>query len=403
MKQVLPISILIDAAGWEIVKDTPFLKNIAPHRKRLDSVFGYSSACIPSIVSGRWPESHRNWCYFVYDPINSPFRSLSGFKWLPRALTGRRRVRRLLTALVRKRIGFEGYFDLYNIPFDQIHLFDFSEKKSPLKPAGMNCGPNIFDHLKAAKTNYYASDPDKDEAANYQDLLKVIDQGEIDFAFSYWPKLDGLLHEVGNKSPKVPEKLEAYQKWIDTVIATARRRYKEVQLDVFSDHGMANCDELLDLKSKIESLDVRAPQDYAVVYDSTMARFWFFNDRSRKQIVDCLTQIPEGRILPDEELKALGTYFPDHAFGEVIFLVKEGVLIVPSHMGERPIRAMHGYHPSDKHSFATICSSQEIPEDLTAIPNICGLMKERVRAAQALNNGEKSKGRSDMYVEALAK
>jgi hypothetical protein len=127
MKEVLAISILIDAAGWEIVKDTPFLKNIAPQRKRLDSVFGYSSACIPSIVSGRWPQSHRNWCYFTYDPIKSPFRSLTGFKYLPRALTGRRRVRRLLTALVRKRIGFEGYFDLYNIPFDQIHLYDFSE------------------------------------------------------------------------------------------------------------------------------------------------------------------------------------------------------------------------------------------------------------------------------------
>jgi hypothetical protein len=134
-----------------------------------------------------------------------------------------------------------------------------------------------------------------------------------------------------------------------------------------------------------------------------MARFWFFNDRSRKQIVECLNQIPEGRILPDEELKALGTYFPDRAFGELIFLVKEGVLIVPSHMGERPIRAMHGYHPSDKHSFATFCSSQEVPENLTAIPHICGLMKERVRAAQAINQGEKSKGRGQPQMVALAK
>jgi hypothetical protein len=406
MKEVLPICILIDAAGWEIVKDTPFLKNIAPHRKRLNSVFGYSSACIPSIVSGRWPESHRNWCYFVYDPIKSPFRSLTGFKWLPRALTGRRRVRRLLTAMVRKRIGFEGYFDLYNIPFDQIHLYDFSEKKSPLRPGGMNCGPNIFDHFKAEKLNYWASDPDKDEAMNYADLLKVIDQGEVDFAFSYWPKLDGLLHEVGNKSPKVPEKLEAYQKWIDTVVATARRRYKEVQLDVFSDHGMANCDVLLDLKSKIEALSVRAPDDFAVVYDSTMARFWFFNDRSRKEVVDCLKQVPQGRILPDDELKNLQTYFPDHAFGELIFLVQEGVLIVPSHMGERPIRAMHGYHPTDKHSYATICSSQEVPDELTAIPHLCELMKERAHHAQLLNQGgkiQKSTGRPDMLVETLAK
>jgi hypothetical protein len=107
--------------------------------------------------------------------------------------------------------------------------------------------------------------------------------------------------------------------------------------------------------------------------------------------------------MPDDELKRLGTYFPDGAFGELIFLVKEGVLIVPSHMGERPIRAMHGYHPSEKHSFATFCSSQEVPEELTAIPHICGLMKERARQAQAINQGEKSTGRGIPQMAALAK
>ena len=60
MKPVLPLFIFIDACGWEIVKDDPFLKSIAPLRKRLRSVFGYSSACVPSILSGAWPDQHRN-------------------------------------------------------------------------------------------------------------------------------------------------------------------------------------------------------------------------------------------------------------------------------------------------------------------------------------------------------
>ena len=93
-------------------------------------------------------------------------------------------------------------------------------------------------------------------------------------------------------------------------------------------------------------------KDYAVVYDSTMARFWFFNDHARRQITKRLQQVPQGRIVPDAELEELGTLFPDRYFGELIFLVQEGVLIVPSHMGERPIRAMHGYHPSDPQSYA---------------------------------------------------
>ena len=36
-------------------------------------------------------------------------------------------------------------------------------------------------------------------------------------------------------------------------------------------------------------------KDYAVVYDSTMARFWFFNDRARRTVTETLRTIPDGR------------------------------------------------------------------------------------------------------------
>src|SRR5690348_11823772 len=114
MKSVLPLFIMLDACGWEIVKNDPFLSTLAPNRKRLESVFGYSSACVPSILSGRWPAENRNWCYFVYDPKNSPFRSLRWLKIFPKALTGRRIVRRALTKIARRQLDFQGYFDLYN-------------------------------------------------------------------------------------------------------------------------------------------------------------------------------------------------------------------------------------------------------------------------------------------------
>src|SRR6185436_18064304 len=117
MKSILPLFIMVDACGWEIVKNDPFLRAIAPNRKRLDSVFGYSSACVPSILSGHWPVEHRNWCYFVYNPKNSPFKSLRPLRWLPKALTSRRIFRNWLTRRVRSQLGFRGYFDLYNIPF----------------------------------------------------------------------------------------------------------------------------------------------------------------------------------------------------------------------------------------------------------------------------------------------
>jgi len=387
MKPVLPLFIMLDACGWEIVRNDPFLNALAPTRKKLTSVFGYSSACVPSIVSGRWPEEHRNWSYFVYDPQNSPFKFLRPLRWLPKAFTGRRIFRRWLTKLVRRRLRFQGYFDLYNIPFEYITLYDFSEKKSPLKPQGMNRGPNIFDFLHGKGINYFSSDPDLLEEQNYPRLLSAISQGKIDFAFSYWPGLDGLLHSVGNQSPQVPAKLRSYEQWIAKVVEIAKEHYEEVRLYIFSDHGMANCDELLDLKSKIEALPVKMGNDYAVVYDSTMARFWFFNDNAKKLVTEALQRVPEGRIIPDQELKELRAFFPDRYFGETIFLVREGVLIVPSHMGERPIRAMHGYHPSEKHSFATLFTNQaEVGDDIAAIPDIYKLMVSEAKRAQEANN-----------------
>ena len=386
MKALLPLFVFIDACGWEIIKNDPFAQTQAPSRRRLRSVFGYSSACVPSILSGRWPADHRNWSYFVYDPQQSPFKSLRPLRWLPRAITSRRVFRRYLSAFLKSRLGFRGYFDLYNLPFEHLSLFDFSEKRSPLAPGGMNRGGNIFDYLEERQIPYHVSAPERPEEANLASVLQDIRAERIDFAFVYWPALDGLLHQVGNDSAAIPAKLRGYEQWLDELLKVARRHYSEVRLHVFSDHGMANCEHLLDLRAEIESLPLAMPADYAVVYDSTMARFWFFNERARTLIGDCLDRVPGGRIVPDEELRALGTFFPDRYFGELIFLVEEGVLIVPSHMAERPICAMHGYHPDDPQSYAVLCSNQaDIPETIRAIPDVYRLMTADAEQARVRN------------------
>lgn len=396
MKQLLPLFVFIDACGWEIIKDRAFAKSLAPNRKRLTSVFGYSSACVPSILSGRWPVEHRNWSYFVYDPVNSPFKSLRPLQWLPENLTSRRIFRRWLSKFIKVQLNFRGYFDLYNIPFKYISLYDFTEKRSPLQPGGMNRGPNIFDYLQERAIPYHVSSPAQNEQANLEALVSDIEAETIDFAFLYWPGLDGLMHMVGNQSPEVDAKLRTYEQWIDQLQSIARRHYAETRLYIFSDHGMANCTQLLDLKSKIEALPLQMGIDYAVVYDSTMARFWFFTDDARRQVTECLNEVHEGRIVPDSELRDLGALFKDRYFGELIFLVNEGVLIIPSHMGQRPIRGMHGYHPSEKQSYAALCTNQDkIPNEIAAIPDIFRLMTGDAELAKERNTqGRRSKSPS---------
>jgi hypothetical protein len=64
---------------------------------------------------------------------------------------------------VKRYLGFQGYFDLYNIPFRYIDRYDFTPK-----------GENIFDELAALKIPYYVNDPTKPESETKDELLRTI-------------------------------------------------------------------------------------------------------------------------------------------------------------------------------------------------------------------------------------
>jgi hypothetical protein len=56
-------------------------------------------------------------------------------------------------------------------------------------------------------------------------------------------------------------------------------------------------------------------------------------------------------------------------------------------MGERPIRAMHGYHPDAPHSYAALVTNQhDVPEGITAIPDMYKLMTRDAALAHAANH-----------------
>src|SRR5438034_7220996 len=54
------------------------------------------------------------------------------------------------------------------------------------------------------------------------------------------------------------------------------------------------------------SLGFRMPDDYLAVYDSTMARFWFFNDEAHSAILGALQGISCGHVLSQEEMERFG-------------------------------------------------------------------------------------------------
>lgn len=351
--------VFIDALGWEVLRGRRFLEDELPWRQPVRSVLGYSSACVPSILTGLAPRDHGQWSFFFCSPDTSPFRSLRALRHLPRLITERARVRGWLSKLIARLHGFTGYFQLYQLPFEHAHEFDYCEKQDLFAPGGINGSPTVFDRLRERGVPFHMSDWRREEGHNLDSLKSDLATGKIRFAFVYLPALDGALHEVGKAHPDITQRIAAYESSLREVLELARRTYGDVRLSVISDHGMADVGREEDLQALLSALPYQFGRDYVAALDSTMARFWFRSDGARAAVAALLADLDWGRNLQADELAALGCDFDANRYGELIFLADPGVVITPSHMGRTAPRGMHGYHPDHPDSDAVLLSSHE--------------------------------------------
>ena len=72
----------IDALGSAITEDMPLIRDLAEHWRSIRSVFGYSSTCVPSILSGRYPEEHNHWSFFIHQD-GAQLKVPAWMHWLP--------------------------------------------------------------------------------------------------------------------------------------------------------------------------------------------------------------------------------------------------------------------------------------------------------------------------------
>jgi hypothetical protein len=374
----LGLFVFIDALGWEVLRRHPdFLQKIAPERKPLETILGYSSACDPSIISGLTPSQHKLWSsYYFLKQGKSPFAWTRWLGFLPEKLTERARVRHYLSKFVKKVCGITGYFQLYNVPFRYLPLFHYAEWKRiwEVQPQGLPEGTTIFDLMKAQGLSWYVHDSRKNDEGKIADLHAALKTGQPNLAYISLGKLDALMHAEGTQTPRVGELLQWYETQISTLVANAQAHYEEVELYVFTDHGMHDIHEGYDLQKDIAATGLKFNEDYVAFYDSTMGRFWPLTEAAGETLRTTLSAHAKGRLLPAEELKSLGVYYPNGQYGDLIFLMNSSIQIAPSFMGRKAIAGMHGFHPADPDSCAMICSNRQLPEDLRRIEQIFGLM-----------------------------
>lgn len=376
------VFVLIDALGWVFVEGRDFLSDILPHRRPLRTVLGYSSGAIPTILTGRTPAEHGHWNLFYLDPATSPFRWLRSFSFVPDALLNHRVTRRVLKEIGRRALGLGPLFDVCVNP-RVLPWFNWIEKRNIYAPGGVT-GGSIFDELRRQGIPHRVySYHQFTDAEILRRAKQDLGRGETGFFFLYLSEMDRFLHGHCDPDAELDHQLDWYAERLRGVFESAREVDAGASFTVLSDHGMTPVRQTYNLVADIDRLGLTMPDDYLVVYDSTMARFWFFSGRGRRAITERLAAIPCGRILGDDELRDLGILFPDRRYGELVFLLEPGWLIGGSDFnghGWTPA-GMHGYHPDDAFSDAIFLSNRHPTTEVRTIADVYPLMLEAARAA----------------------
>jgi hypothetical protein len=375
------LAVLIDALSWETLQASDLLREQRACCRPLRTILGYSSAAVPSILTGRLPREHGRWSYLYYDPPHSPFRWTRALR-LAGPLVNNRLVdnpllKRLIARWTARRHGFDGYFPLYDYPLRYLPLVDHCSKRWDFRPAAFDC-PSLVDILQrngvpAAFLTYPLP-----EATIFERCAAGLAEGRARLYFLYLSGIDALGHAYGPAGAPLFERLRWYDDQLRALLTQAEAAGVEIDLYLFSDHGMVETVETCDLRRRIEALSLRYGEDYVALYDSTMLRVWYLQPASRRPIEDALLSERRGRILNDEELHHYGVDFAGQRFGQTIFLLRPGVVLHPSHMSRRVLRAMHGYDPEDERNDGVFLSNRRPESEPTAITDLLGLLLESV-------------------------
>ena len=370
--------LLVDALGWELAARTPGFAAMLPHRRRLETILGFSSGALPTLFTGRLPCEHGRWLMYRRASAGGgsaglPFRGFRALALLPPRLRRSWRLTVHLTRLVARR-GVRGYFSLYEVPRELLAEFDLAEREDIFAPGGLP-GGSLWDapgRLGLAWRGWNWRTP---ESESLEAVERALAAGPEDVLFCYTAELDAVLHREGARGAGVREYLARYDAWLSRVLGAAERRGEELWLYLLSDHGMVEVHGTVDVMGALRRLSCRWPRDYVPFFDSTMARFWWRSTAARDEVRAGLAGLRGGRWLGDPDLERAGALFPGRDYGEDVFLLDPGMLMVPSFMGSRPLAAMHGYDAAHPDMAALLLANRPVPGEVRHLTDVRGFLE----------------------------
>lgn len=331
----------IDAINKNFITEEtmPFLSNLVEKYGvgELKQSFGYTSIAA-SFYTGLHPNKHNQFTLYK--------RGRSGLlKVLPK---------KIASFLSQKRYYRENSLGVKSI-------FDYLRENN-LRFLYYNWPIIVSDKIRLS----FNRNNDKSKVDKFLKLCKR----DYDIYFLHLWDMDKCGHKYGTNSLNYKLKLREQDYLIKKVLS--KFDLENDNIVIWSDHGMVNVNKTLDLESQLPN-----KKGYSYFLDSTMGRFWFENEKIKEEILDILKKVEDGHLLTEKEKK---DWHIDllKGYGDKIFLVNPGVIIIPNFFQNNMARGMHGYNLSNKNELGIFIINKKVKnkgEMVDLLPTILDLIK----------------------------
>jgi predicted AlkP superfamily pyrophosphatase or phosphodiesterase len=359
----------IDACRYDYIRQMPFLSSLAQkgNFSYLKPVFGYNSI-LASFMTGLYPVSHGQFTAYCLDDTKPKVGQDRILKFLPDFIAS-------YYFNLRRYLQRNDFFVPY-VPYKYSKNFNIAQDKFYHHP-NLYLTKTLLDILDDNKLKFifynwpfiYKNKGSTELIPSFRNkdvcrvkyFCKSINKKDFDVYFLHLWDLDKYGHQLGPDFHQMAGKLKEEDKLIKEVLKNFS--WEKDNIIIWSDHGMLPLVRSIDIMSRLP-----ISSQYSFFIDSTMVRFWFNDSQIKNQVLDILNKFSSyGHLLSEEEKDSFKINFSDTKFGEEIFLVNPGVLILPNFFQQNLIKGMHGYNLSDKNEWGIYISNCSIVDKIEVV------------------------------------
>lgn len=354
------VFVLVDALRSSYLNEEtmPFLYNLSQKSRYIKKILASPGFCERSeIFTGLDCYESGNFSAIGYYPSKSVYKKYGVLLFLANLLSKiSEKYTRFFFLKLRKRLGLR--MNPYLIPYNSLKKFVLTED-----------GPDRFvqyktieDSLSQSNKTYSfdcftsLSDLSSRTKLTIEEFLLESINEKLDFVPLYVGMIDAMGHAHGDSI----DEMKPYLYDIDCLL---KKLYtisseKGYAFAVLGDHGMVPVIKHFNVIDKVAKTGLKIGDDFEMFVDSTSVRFWFFNEFSKKKLLNLLhsNDFTENGIVVEQDnaqLYRIPLYLKSDdgkpIYGDVVWCANPGVLISPDyfHSDKEKIVGMHGYLTQD--------------------------------------------------------